>query len=243
MFKKIVLAVATALSVALCVLSAVNVAKAESTRWARITEEDVYLFATDSDKQRCFALEKTYYVEILDETDNMYFVAVMQNEKDFPRITGYVFKSQVTPSLSPVAPYYPAVKLTVTGGSAPIKLSPLASAETLLTATNSQQLSYYGKTIYGGTLYYYVWYGGCFGYVEATAVTAPAIALHPTPLQSAAVVAPPSDSQTQTPQTDKGAPASEILLTVFVVVLAAGLTLALFLPGNTRKKKVFEQDI
>ena len=52
-----------------------------------------------------------------------------------------------------------------------------------------------------------------------------------------------ADSQTQTPQTDKGAPASEILLTVFVVVLAAGLTLALFLPGNTRKKKVFEQDI
>lgn len=245
MVKKIVFVLAAALSVVLGALIVVaNTAWGQTVRWARIEDDDVYLFATESDKQRCFALEKSYYVEILDETERMYFVSVMQNEKDFPKITGYVFKSQVVVcAVPPIAPYYPTVKVTVKGGSAPIRLSPVSSANALLTATNSQQLSYYGATVSEGVTYFYVWYGGSFGYVDSSLVTAPVVPLHPTPLVQKPVSAPPSDDDTTPQQQEQSAPASEILLTVFVVVLAVGLTLALFLPGNFRKKKVFDQDI
>lgn len=249
MVKRLILVAAILLSVALSTLILFgNFAEAETVEWARITEDDVYLFATESDAQRNFVLEKSYYVEILGETERMYMVAVMQNQTDFPRITGYVYKSQVTLcAVPPVSPYYPTIKLTVTAGSAAIRLSPLSSATAALTATNSQQLSYYGSIISYGKTWYYVQYAGCFGYVDPSLVTPPNVPLHPTPLPSKPAVTPPStqDTDPEPNETQQNAtPASEILLIVFVVVLAVGLTLALFLPGNVKKKNnVFDQDI
>lgn len=246
MIKRVILVAAFLLSLALSMLIMLGaIADAETVQWARIVENDVYLFATDIDAQREFVLEKSYYVEILGETERMFFVAVMQNATDFPQITGYVYKSQVALcETTPIAPYYPTLKLTVTGGSASIKLSPLPTADTLLVATNTQQVSYYGSIVSRGETWYYVYYAGKFGYVECSTVTPPNVPLHPTPLPTVPTVTPPAQTDEPTePQTD-ATPASEILLIVFVVVLAVGLTLALFLPGNIKKKSnVFEQDI
>lgn len=249
MVKKLILVVALLLTLYTSIF-APTIAQAEAVGWARIIEDDVYLYSTmDSDK-KTFALEKSYYVEILGEAEQMYFVAVMQNDTDFPKITGYVYKSQVTLcAVLPIAPYYPTVKVTVTSNSAPIRLSPLPSANSELTATNTQQLSYYGEIVSYGTSWYYVYYGGSFGYVEASNVSQPNIPLHPTPLPSkpaATVPSTPSTTEpTDEPSTVSASPTSEILLIVFVVVLAVGLTLALFLPGNIKKRdsNVFEQDI
>lgn len=246
MFKKILVIFALSLSVVLTSLILCSNAHAASANvgWARIEQDDVYLFATDSDAQRRFILEKSYYVEIIEEGEQMYLVSVMQNDEDFPRIMGYVYKSQVKLcTVPPIMPYYPTVKVTVTGGSAALKLSPLASSATLLAATNTQRLSYYGKISNYGTTWYYVYYGDSFGYVDASCVSSPNITPHPTPLTKPAVT-PPSEQSPVEPETEqKGvSPASEVLLIVFVVLLAVGLTLALFLPGNV-KKSVFEKDI
>lgn len=250
MVKKSLLVIACLLSLALGATKfASNYAQAETISWARIVDDEVYLYSTAGSDKKMFELEKSYYVEILDEADNMYFVAVMQNETDFPRITGYVYKAQVTLcDIAPIAPYYPTEKVTVTGNSATIRLSPLPTANAELTATNTQRLSYYGTRISNGTTWYFVYYGGCFGYVEASAVTAPSIVLHPTPLpntQSSVTPSTPSvNDPVEDPTPSSTSPTSEILLIVFVVVLAVGLTLALFLPGNVKKKDtVFEQDI
>lgn len=249
MVKKSVFVVVL-LVVAVIVTPVATVAQAETIGWARIVDDDVYLYSTADSDKKTFVLEKSYYVEILDEVDNMYFVAVMQNDTDFPRITGYVYKSQVTLcSVIPIAPYYPTVRITVTGSSATLRLSPLPSASPVLTATNTQQLSYYGEIVSYGTTWYYVYYGGSFGYVEATSVSQPIVPLHPTPLPSKPAATTPSTPSTTEPSEDptpsSSSPTSEILLIVFVVVLAVGLTLALFLPGNVRKREsnVFEQDI
>ncbi len=247
MAKKLILTAAILLSVALSTLILIgSFAEAETVEWARILEDDVYLFATDSDAQRNFVLEKSYYVEILGETERMYLVAVMQNTTDFPRITGYVYKSQVTLCpVPPISPYYPTVKLTVTAGSAALRLSPISSAMSTLTAINSQQLSYYGSIVSYGTTWYYVQYAGSFGYVDSSLVTPPNVPLHPTPLPTKPAVTPPTTQEPEPAEPQKdAAPTSEILLIVFVVVLAVGLTLALFLPGNVKKKNtVFDQDI
>ena len=244
MLKKIFIAVAVALSVLLSLF--ITRASAETVaNWARVVEEDVYLYSTEEDSQRSFVLEKSYYVQILSETDKMYFVSVMQNEADFPQITGYVYKSRVLLcSVPPLSPYYPAVKVTVNNGSAAVRLSPLRSSPALVTALTAQKLSYYGKIVSEGETWYFVQYGGKLGYVQAEDVTAPNVPLHPSPLPSAPAVSTPSDISPE-PElpAETNSPAAEILLIVFVVALAVGLTLALFLPGNVKKKSVFEQDI
>lgn len=219
----------------------------ESSGWARIVKDGVYLYAEQESSKQMFILEKSYYVEILDVGDKMLHVSVMQNEANFPQITGYVKRTDVELcSVAPLTPYYPTVRLSVTADSAALRLSPSTSAGIVITATNTQKVSYYGK-LTNDKNWYYVCFGDKFGYVDVSAVANPNVPLHPTPLPTED--APPASTTPSNPTTDdptppqKNAPTSEILLIVFVVLLAVGLTLALFLPGNVKRKNVFEQDI
>ena len=92
-----------------------------------------------------------------------------------------------------------------------------------------------------------MYFGGKFGYVDVSDVSKPAIEPHPTPLETSKPVVkpnPPDDgNENGGNETASKTPAAEILLIVFVVLLAGGLTLALFLPGNGKKVDVFDEDI
>jgi len=217
--------------------------------WARIVKEDVNLYADEQCSKAVFTLEKSYYVQILETLDKVYMVTAMDNKEGFPSILGYVRKIEVKPvEATPISPCYPTEQIYVTGDSAQLKLLPLTSSENVIVATTTQKLNYYGKMSYYGKDWYYVYCGGKFGYVDADCVSQPKIELHPTPLEPTAPVIKP-----QNPNEDSGGeetekpvsktPAAEILLIVFVVLLAGGLTLALFLPGNAKKNDVFEQDL
>lgn len=225
-------------------------AYAEQLEWARIIDDNTSLFATESSSKVICLLEKSYYVNVLEETDTMLFVSVMRFNSEFPEICGYVYKDDVEVCDEPKTPYYPTELVTVSGDSAQLKLSPTPNAETIVVATNTQQLRYYGKIVSYSKTWYYVYYAGKFGYVETDNVTEVKVAMHPTPLkQDLPVVAPPADTETpatapepETPQATL--PTSEILLIVFVVLLAVGLILALFAPGNKRKSaEVFDKEI
>lgn len=226
---------------------------AQENEWVRVTKEGVKLFADENANKVLFVLEKSYYLEVLSETDTMYRVTVMQNQVDFPTISGCVKKDQVTRcDEQPVTPYYPTVKVSVDSDSAQIKLSPTPSSETVITVTNTQKMAFYGRIYSYDDEWYYVCFCGKFGYVAACNVTAPVINLHPTPLEQSVVapVNPGNDPGGNTDvsgggngQVEKNATA-EIILIVFVVLLAAGVCLALFLPGNLKKKgDVFDQEI
>lgn len=214
--------------------------------WVRVVDDNVRLFANCENSKAVFELQKSYYLQVLGEENGMYLVSVMQNENGFPQITGYVWKAEVEDcDQPPVPPYYPTERVTVSTDSAQIKLSPVPSAETVLTVTNTQKVSFYGEITSYNQTWYYVYYGGRFGYVLADCVTKPAISLHPTPLRQQPVVAPP-DNEDPAPSTDDDKTESnvtEIFLIVFVVVLAVGICLALFLPGNVKKREVFDKDI
>lgn len=219
----------------------------EGSNWARIVKDNVYLYAEQESSKQMFMLEKSYYVQILDVSDNMLHVSVMQNEANFPQITGYIKRTDAELcTVAPLTPYYPTVRLTVTADSAALRLSPSTSADVVITATNTQKVSYYGK-LENDKKWYYVCFGDKFGYVDVNSVSAPNIELHPTPLpntQEIPTVTNPTDTDPSDPApAERSSPTSEILLIVFVVLLAVGLTLALFLPGNVKRKSVFEQDI
>ena len=223
---------------------------AETTvKWVRVEDDEVRLYANSDSAKAICKLEKSYYLEVWGEENGMYLVSIMQNETGFPTITGYVWKMEVKVcDKTPLAPYYPTETLTVSANSAQLRLSPVPSAETVITVTNTQKVSYYGEISSYGQTWYYVCYFGNFGYVTADTVTKPVISLHPTPLDTA-VVAPPSNPN-DTPTTTEPEPqtkpdATEIFLIVFVGVLAVGICLALFLPGNLKKrdKDVFDSEI
>ena len=217
--------------------------------WARVTKNDVYLYADEKCERALFELEKSYYVEILDTIDNVYMVSVMQNKTGFPSLLGYVRKIEVKSiEIAPINPLYPTEQIVVTSDSAQLKLLPMNSSENVIVATTSQKLSYYGALTYYGKDWYYVYCGGKFGYVEQSAASKPKIELHPTPLEVAQPVVKPQNPDDSTNngggnEQNGKTPTAEILLIVFVVLLAGGLTLALFLPFNGRKSEVFEQDI
>lgn len=247
MFKKI-LCVLLAVTATYFAVPSELVAGALECCWARVTKEDVYIFADEECSKMMFMLEKSYYVEILATLDATYQVAVMQGEANFPTVMGYVRKIEVTPvEVAPLSPVYPCEQILVTTDSAQLKLLPLDSSEIVIVATTTQKLNYYGKLRYYNKDWYYVYCAGKFGYVNVKDVSTPSIAPHPTPLQDAKpVIKPqqPDDGTEQPDPNDKNAtPTAEILLIAFVAVLAGGLTLALFLPGNGKKADVFEQDI
>ena len=219
-------------------------------QWVRVEEDEVRLYAnSDSTKAIC-KLQKSYYLQIWGEENGMYLVSIMQNEAGFPTITGYVWKMEVKAcDKTPIPPYYPTETLTVSANSAQLRLSPVPSAETVITVTNTQKVSFYGDITSYGQTWYYVCYFGKFGYVTADTVTKPAISLHPTPLDTA-VVAPPASTTPSDPATDPDptpaiGSATEIFLIIFVAVLAVGISLALFLPGNLKKrdKDMFDSEI
>lgn len=242
MLKKLLILFALMLSVALSFGIAAD-ARAQTAGWVRVVDSAMLYSSDDGKKQVCL-LERSYYLQVLDQTDSMYFVMVTPCDEDFPNITGYVHKASVTPcTVPPLEPYYPAEKISVTSGAAALQLSPTISSDAVVSAMNTQKLLYYGAITNNGVTWYYVYFAKQFGYVDSSLVTKPNVPLHPTPLPQKPVTAEPSEQPTE-PVEESKAPASEILLIVFVVLLAVGLTLAIFLPGNLRKKSnVFEQDI
>ena len=249
MLKKSILIVACLLSITLLALIVVtNLAHADTASWARILKDDVYLYKTENTDQPLFILEKSYYVRVLQNLDSVLQVEVIPyNDAEFVPIVGYVNRNEVSMCATPpVEPYYPAITLTVTAESVDVKLSPVPSSTSILAALNLQPLYYYGKQENYGTTWYYVRYAGRFGYVDASAVSQPHVAPHPTPLpQTPASTVPTTPDNPPNDTTPvESSPTSEILLIAFVVLFAVGLMLALFLPGNIKKRNnVFEQDI
>lgn len=209
-------------------------------QWVRVVNDDTKLYTNASTTKITCTLHKSYYLKVITATSAYYQVEFMNNTQQFPKITGYVLQSQVEEqSETPELPYYPSQSIVVKENSAPIYLSPLSSAEVIVVATNTQTMSYYGYIDNLGTTWYYVYYSGVFGYVQSQYTTQPDIPLHPTPLPVTPEPDPtptpnPEDDPTQETPPQSGT--SEIVLIIFVILLSVGLVLALFLPGNLKKK-------
>ena len=140
---------------------------AETSEWVRVVDEGVFLYANNYSSKVVCILEKSYYLQVIAEENTMLFVTIMGANSSFPAISGYVWTSQVKKcKTAPQTPYYPTETVIVDTDSAAVKLSPVPSAETLVVATNTQRLSYYGQIISYGETWYYVYYGGKFGYVR-----------------------------------------------------------------------------
>lgn len=225
--------------VLLCCLTACiylnGTALASTPQWVRIVDDNVKLYTNANASKVTFELAKSYYLVVTAEVNGYYRVELMGNTLLFPTIVGYVNKSDVQEvTETPVTPLYPEQTLYVNSDSATLRLSPLDSAEIVITATNTQSVSFYGEITSQGETWYYVYYCGRFGYAPSSCFTNPNIGLHPTPLPQEPDN--PPDNNTNPPgEITKPDSTAEAILIVFVVALAVALVVAIFAPQRKNR--------
>jgi hypothetical protein len=226
--------------IASSVLFGLNFASADTYTWVRIMDDATNLYTNPSEIKVTLVLEKSYYLRVLDTLEQFYQVQLFDGANGFLPITGYVLKDKVALcDTIPLSPTYPTVTVTVSANSTALYFSPLNSSQMLIVATNTQQMNFYGRIQQNDITWYYVRYGNVFGYVDSRNVTAPMIALHPTPLpmpEQPPVDEPANTEPSEEPTATKVS-AAEILMIVFVAFLSVGLVLALFLPQKAERKE------
>lgn len=139
-----------------------------NTRFARV-ENATNLYSNSSNNSSVICIvEKTYFVQILNETDDMYKV-------NYNGVSGYVNKNDVKEITStPSTPYPQNIKLKI-GSNCNFRSSPTTKTQTnnVLSTISAGEtnLEFVGRIFadeaidFGGNTWYYVKYLGEYGYI------------------------------------------------------------------------------
>lgn len=220
-----------------------NGVSAETGSWYRVENDGVVFYKQpiDSDSQKLFLLEKSYYMFAASATNDFLYVQLFDNYGGFAKINGYVKASQVKPCIeAPITPYYPTETLTVNQSNALLKGEPSITSTDIAVALSGQSVCYYG-TAWQNPDWYYVKYQTDFGYVQKRQLSTLLIALHPTPI----VVPEPEqpDGNEPAPDTPTEDPAAsspwEWILILLICIPAVIIVLLLFMPQKKQKVKKF----
>ena len=163
--KYIATAAALVLAAALCFPfpAAVSAQESADCGYARITEEDVYLYSSPQETSGLFILPRTYFVKITGETGEYYRVEYLTGEGNISSVRGYCRMDSVVPvdyiPETPFLVYRTQVTFSAGNGNLPDGFF----------TEYTVGADYYGTFPYGSSVYYYVNLDGEFGYVPASA--------------------------------------------------------------------------
>ena len=130
--------------------------------YARVTQEDVYLYSQPQAESGLFILPRTYFVKITGETGDYYRVEYLTGTSATP-VRGYCRTDDVDPvDYIPETPFLLYdTEVTFTVGSADLPDG--------FFTEYTVPAAFYGTFYYGSSVYYYVNMNGEFGYVPASA--------------------------------------------------------------------------
>ncbi len=217
-------------------------AAAQTGGWYRIETDNVVFFKQpiDTDSQKLFLLEKTYYVFAYSSANEFLTVQLFDNTNGFTKISGYVKAADVVKcDQPPVAPYYPTEILNVNQSNAVLKTSPDMSAADISAALSGQEVCFYGKA-WQNSDWYYVKYRTDFGYVQKRQLSDLVITPHPTPLPSETVPETPDENQTEKPAETNGSSPVEIAMILLICIPAVVIVILLFMPQKKPQQKKFQ---
>lgn len=208
-------------------------ASALSGNWYRVENESVVFFKqpVDSDNNKLFLLEKTYYIYAISTTNGFLQAEIFDNLNGFVKICGYVKADEVVKCTeTPVLPYYPTEILTVNQSNAILKAQPDVNGEDIGVAFYGQNVCFYGRS-WKNQSWYYVKYQNDFGYVQSRQLSPLLVAPHPTPV----FVPEPGPSPDQIvedeqPEETKQSFPVEAILILLVCIPAIVIVLIMFLP-------------
>lgn len=207
--------------------------------WFRVENDGVVFFKqpTDSDSQKLFLLEKSYYVYASAQTNGFLQISLFDNTNGFTRISGYVKADEVTPCDAPALPYYPTEILTVGSSNAILKSSPDLYAEDVSAVFAGQNVRFFGRA-WQNSEWLYVKHDNDFGYVQSRQLSPLLIAPHPTPLTQE-TPEPPLEEQPEPPadETQDDFSPLGIVLIVLICIPAVVIVLLLFMPQSRQRGK------
>lgn len=212
------------LAILLVPFAAARTAYADDTKsYARIESEGVYLYGSPDESDGLFTLPRTYFVQILGETAQFYYVSYLTDRSDYKAVKGYCKKTEIVPvDYTPVTPFL-EYKITVTysvdGSFLPD--DPLS--------TFTAEVVYYGEFNFGTSVYYYVNRDGAFGYVPAKSCSKPE---YPVNTEHTEVNKPDTGQGTVSAQGN----AVRIVLICTLAVFAVGAVYFLFRPAKDGEK-------
>lgn len=230
MFKKLRAVAALSVLFVLSALSALfpftsiappaTVSAEESASYARIVQEDVWLYESASDGAGLFILPRTYFVRVTGDAGDYYAVEYLSGSSNAVR--GYCKKSEAElVDYIPVTPflvYEVEVTYTADGGLMPD--SPLGEL--------TFSACYYGSFPYGSALCYYVGIDGKRGYVPASACS---VVSYPENTEHTETEEDPAPN----PSVSAGAGAVSVVLICALAVAGVGALYFLFRPVHTKK--------
>ena len=161
--KKLAAALAAALPFAFVLgFAPAHAAETSEGSYARVMQEEVYLYSSPQEESGLFILPRTYFVKITGEEAGFYQVEYLTDTSARP-VYGYCRIGDVEPvDYVPETPFLTyETEVTFTVGSSDLP-DGFFTAYTVPAA-------FYGTFYYGSSVYYYVNMDGEFGYVPASA--------------------------------------------------------------------------
>jgi hypothetical protein len=175
--------------------------KAEGS-YFRVITEDTPFYLTQTDSTPLFFLPYTYYVKVIREEVNFYYVEYGEGN-DMPCIDGYVPKDMLFDDGLSAESRYPFLTLITSNSSS--LYEDVSKNKTLQYVFKDRELIFYGTNFSSnGETLYFVSYNNKLGYVSEENVIPFTIANHPNPLTFLPEEKPPKTEPIEPPKKENG---------------------------------------
>lgn len=206
--------------------------------FVRVRGKNVYFYSSPSTTAPLFALIHTYYLKVTGAEGAFWQVEVLEGGDYHTRLAGYVLANSVESIFTvPDAPLYPQLSIKVETSSAAVFSAPSSTSAVLVTALSSQNMGYYGKIITSDREWYYVFFKGYMGYVDAFNVSEPLIVYHPTPLSEEDPIEIIDEPNPPDPQEQKDLDSLQLALILLIAVPSVIIIIVIFTPSNRFQNK------
>lgn len=189
-------------------------ASEQSDRYAQAVTTTAYFFSQKDLSTSLFAVPYTYFVRVVRDDGQWYYVSYAEDEGLYRALYGYVLKSDfvLCEESPPVTYLFKSITITYTAGDESSSLPSLGEID--------MEAAFYGTYYSGATAYSYVLCGESFGYIAGANDDYP---LNPLVTESGGN------------EKEEGGSDNAVVTAVIIVALAAGALVLVFL--SSRKKK------
>ena len=209
-------------------------AQATDYSYSRILTEDTGFYSDAGGNYLKFYLPYGYFVKILEVGPTYTKVCYMNDNSQFPLLSGYIKTVDLIPRYdTPISPY-PLLNLTVISDDVLFSDSALTISKIGVYA-NSLAV-YYGELSSGDTSLVYVYCNGYLGYMRKICFAPFTVPTHPEPIITSTSSEQSSNSaeeKTKTNSTDN----LQILIVAGISVIVVSIVYLVFRPGEKRVKE------